>query len=119
VNKSIILRYKLNITGRVYNVRYKTNKRTVKKDSRIYSKSYEENLVNQINTMVDKLEDLLKVVKNISEDNIDISKKAGRILSNTQWTIANLNIDTIITNVSEYDMAKARLNMIKQYEEAL
>lgn len=97
----------------------KPTKEQLKKIAEFTLNHTEENLVNQINAMVDKLEDLLKLVKSISEDDQNISKKAGRILSHTQWTIANLNIDTIITNVSEYDMAKTRLDMIKQYEEAL
>ena len=94
-----------------------TNKEQFIKLAENSLKYTEKSLNNQINGMVDRLESLLKEVKNIAEsDFYNMADKAGRILHETQYAVVNLNIDGIIRNVSEYQAAVARIETIKELE---
>jgi len=94
-----------------------TNKEQFIKFAENSLKHKEISLNDQINGMVNRLESLLKEVKNIAEsDFYNLSDKAGRILHETQYAVVNLNIDGIIRTVAEYQAAEARMETIKELE---
>jgi hypothetical protein len=95
----------------------KMKKELLKMSAELTINQTEESLNNQIHDMVEKIENLLKKVKSIEQSDNDIADKASNILSNTQWAVANLNVDSIIKYVSSYNTAKARLEAIQQYED--
>lgn len=96
----------------------KMTKEQLKMSAQFTVEHTEENLKNQINQIVNDLENMLNTVKKIYESNCNLEDKAGRILTNIQWSTANLNIDTIIQNVYSYKAATIKLEAFNQYDDA-
>jgi len=94
------------------------NKEQFKQMAEMSLKNAEKSLNEQINGLVSKLERLLNETKNIIKNDPYIADRAGRILHEVSWSVANLNIDAVIRNVSEYRAAEIRMETIKDYETA-
>lgn len=95
------------------------NKEEVKLSLEHTLKYAETSVKNGIENLVGRMERLHKDIQHLSQDNCyDYDKRVYNIIHEIQWTLANMNFESLAERAAEYKAVKRQIDTIKEFETA-